>query len=93
MRTLYLAAALALLLGIILGMRHIFRQSGRANILLAALLLGSTGVALVLVLGKALDIARTADIALVFALLAGVLGVAFVARGWPETGSSDKPKT
>ena len=88
MIALYLSAAVALLLTIVLSLGHVFRQPGRADSLLAALLFGSTGVALVLVLGKALGMERALDIALVFALLAAVLGVAFVLRGWPD----DDPK-
>lgn len=88
MSVLYLSAAVAMLLTNVLSLGHVFRQPGRADSLLAALLFGSTGVALVLVLGKALGMERTLDIALVFALLAAVLGVAFVLRGWPE----DDPK-
>lgn len=83
MTTFYLSAAVVLLLTIALGLGHVFRQPGRAESLLAALLFGSTGVALMLVLGKALEMDRALDIALVFALLAAVLGVAFVLRGWP----------
>lgn len=89
MTALYLGAAVVLLLTIVLGLAHVFRQPGRADSLLAALLFGSTGVALVLVLGKALDMERALDIALVLGLLAAVLGVAFVLRGWPEDGSTE----
>lgn len=88
MNALYLSVALVLLLTIVLSLGHVFRQPGRADSLLAALLFGSTGVALVLALGKALGLARALDLALVFALLAAVLGVAFVLRGWPD----DDPK-
>jgi multicomponent Na+:H+ antiporter subunit F len=91
MSAVYLGAALVLLLTIILGLGHVFRQPGRADSLLAALLFGSTGVALVLVLGQGLGLSRALDIALVFALLAAVLGVAFVLRGWPrEDGKEDR---
>lgn len=88
MTTLYVSAAVVLLLTIALGLGHVFRQPGRADSLLAVLLFGSTGVALVLVLGHALGLPHAADIALVLALLAAVLGVAFVRRGWPD----DEPK-
>ncbi len=84
MNAVYMSAALALLLSILLGLAQVFRHRGRADSLLAALLFGSTGAALVLVLAKALGLSRGADIALVFALLAAVLGVAFVVRGWPS---------
>lgn len=89
MTTFYLSAAVVLLLTIILGLGHLFRQPGRAESLVAALLFGSTGVALVLVLGQGLGMERTLDIALVFALLAAVLGVAFVLRGWPRDDTQE----
>lgn len=92
MSVLYLSAAVALLLTIVVGLGHVFRQPGRADSLLATLLFGSTGVALVLVLGKALGMARALDVALVFALLAAVLGVAFVLRGWPDDDSKEDRK-
>ena len=91
MSVLYISAAVALLLTIVVGLGHVFRQPGRADSLLAALLFGSTGVALVLVLGKGLGLDRALDIALVFALLAAVLGVAFVLRGWPDNDSKEDP--
>ena len=92
MSVLYLSAAVALLLTIVVGLAHVFRQPGRADGLLAALLFGSTGVALVLVLGKGLGVGRALDIAMVFALLAAVLGVAFVLRGWPEEDAQEDRK-
>ncbi|MCU0770423.1 MAG: hypothetical protein MUE94_01455 [Verrucomicrobia bacterium] len=92
MSVLYLSAAVALLLTIVVGLGHVFRQPGRADSLLAALLFGSTGVALVLALGKGLGMGRALDIALVFALLAAVLGVAFVLRGWPDNDSKEDRK-
>jgi multicomponent Na+:H+ antiporter subunit F len=85
----YCSVAIVLLATVILGLAHVFRQPGRAVSLLAALLFGSTGVALVLVLGKGLGVERALDVALVFALLAAVLGVAFVLRGWPQERSEE----
>ena len=84
MNLLYLCAAGALLVTTLIGLAHVFRQPGRADSLLSALLLSTTGVALVMVLGKGLGVQRAVDVALVFALLGAVLGVAFVARGWPN---------
>ena len=92
MSALYLGAAVAFLLTIVLGLGHVFRQAGRADSVLAALLFGTTGVALVLVLGKGLGMARALDIALTFALLAAVLGAAFVLRGWPPDEASEDPR-
>lgn len=92
MSALYAGTAVALLLTVAAGLAHVFRQPGRADSMLAALLFGSTGVAMVLVLGKALGLARAVDIALVFALLAAVLGAAFVLRGWPAGGGNGDPR-
>jgi multicomponent Na+:H+ antiporter subunit F len=89
---LYLGAAVAFLLTIVFGLGYVFRQPGRADSVLAALLFGTTGVALVLVLGKGLGMARALDIALVFALLAAVLGAAFVLRGWPGDEAQEDPQ-
>lgn len=84
MTTLYLGVAAMLLLTILVGFFQVFRQSGRAETLLAALLFGTAGVAVVLLLGKGLGMARAVDVALVIALLAAVLSLAFVLRGWPK---------
>jgi multicomponent Na+:H+ antiporter subunit F len=92
MSAFYIAVAVVLLLTIVLGLGHVFRQPGRAESLLAALLFGSAGVALVLVLGQGLGLDRALDIALVFALLAAVLGVAFVLRGWPDDDAREDRK-
>jgi multicomponent Na+:H+ antiporter subunit F len=90
--TLYLGASIVLLITVMLGLWHVFRQPRRADSLLAVLLFGSTGVALVLVLGQALGLERAVDVALVFALLAAVLGVAFVLRSWPEDDCGEAPR-
>jgi len=90
MTSLYLAIAVVLLLTIVLGLVRLFRQPGQADSLLTAMLFGTTGVALVLLLGKALGLDRALDIALVCALLAAVLGVAFVMRGWPEHDTEEE---
>lgn len=84
MTGLLLAAASGLLVSIMVGLLFVTRTRGGAEALLAALLLGSTAVALVLVVGRAMGLARGVDVALVLALLASVLGVGFVMRGWPE---------
>jgi multicomponent Na+:H+ antiporter subunit F len=82
MTTVWWLMACGLLLNIAVGLGFLTSRRGSAESLLAALLLGTTGVALALVLGEALGQPRAVDVALVFALLAAVLGVAFVRRGW-----------
>lgn len=85
MTTMWWLLACGLLLNIAVGLGFLTSRRGSADSLLAALLLGTTGVAFALVLGEALDEQRAVDIGLVFALLAAVLGVAFVRRGWLDT--------
>lgn len=90
MTALLLAAAAVLLVSIVVGLLFVTRSRAGAEALLAALLLSSTGVALVLVLSRALVIPRGVDVALVLALLASVLGVGFVMRGWSPAGSEER---
>lgn len=82
MTTVWWLAACGLLLNIAIGLGFLTSRRGSAESLLAALLLGTTGVAFTLVLGEAVDEQRAVDVALVFALLAAVLGVTFVRRVW-----------
>lgn len=87
MTTLLVAAAVFLLLNVSVGLVRIARGPTPADRMLAAQLFGTTGVAILLVLGSALDLPSLRDVALVFALLAAVLTVAFVKRGWPVRGN------
>lgn len=90
MTELWWLVALVLLLTIIAGVGFVISRPGNSDSMLAALLFGTTGVALVLVLGQALAMPRAVDIALVMALLAAVLGIAFALRGWPEESRREK---
>lgn len=92
MNELWWAIALVLLLNVVLGVIYVTTRRGGADAVLAAVLFGTTGVAVVLVMGRALDLARAVDIALTLALLAAVLGVTFVLRGWTEDGADGGPK-
>lgn len=82
MTALLLGAATLLLLTMAVALTLIRAEKGEP--LLMALLLGTCGVALCLLLGAALSLPGATDIALTFALLAAILGVAFVRRGWPR---------
>jgi multicomponent Na+:H+ antiporter subunit F len=76
---------MAISLGITMGRR------ASADSLLAVLLFGTAGVALVLILGQALGQERAVDIALVLALLAAVLGVAAERLGWFDDSTGGNP--
>ncbi|MGM0553122.1 MAG: monovalent cation/H+ antiporter complex subunit F [Pseudomonadota bacterium] len=81
----YLACTLFLLATILLGLIRVLRGPGSGDRMLAAQLFGTTGVAILLLLGTALGQSALTDVALVFALLAVVTAVAFVRQhGLPE---------
>jgi len=83
MNAVFWGVSLLLLLNVAAGLVFVVRGRGGPEALLAALLLGTTGVALVALLAFALPLPRALDVALVFALLAAILGVTFAMRGWP----------
>lgn len=82
MKDYYLLLAAFLLLTIIAGLFRVIRGPTSADRMLAAQLFGTTGVAILLLLAQAWEAPALQDVALVFALLAAVVGVAFVRRGW-----------
>lgn len=88
MSEILLAVALVLLLNVAAGLVVVARAARRRDAMLAALLFGSTGVAILVVLAGALGTPRVLDVALAMALLAAVLGVALVVRGWPAEARS-----
>jgi multicomponent Na+:H+ antiporter subunit F len=73
-----LAAAVFVVLTVALGMLRILRGPGDAERLMAAQLLGTGGVAALLLLGVASGESATLDVALTLALLAAFAGFAFV---------------
>ncbi|MFW6061250.1 MAG: monovalent cation/H+ antiporter complex subunit F [Planctomycetota bacterium] len=85
---LFLAAAAAFLLfTILLGLVRVLRGPGSGDRMLAAQLFGTAGVAILLLLGFALDAPALMDVGLVFALLLAVAAVAFVRQQrLPEPG-------
>lgn len=82
-----LMAGLFILLTVLLGLVRILRGPGDTERLMAAQLLGTGGVAALLLLGSVIDLTGATDLALVFALLAAFAAVAFVAglRAGPGT--------
>lgn len=86
MTAFYLAIALVLLLTVLAGMARVIRGPTAADRMLAAQLFGTTGVAILLLLGRAAAVPALWDVALVFAVLAAITGVAFARRGLPLTG-------
>jgi len=78
---LHLLAALVLLATVTLGLIRVFIGTGRVERLLALQLLGTTAVAIVLLLAEGLELAGLRDLALVLGLLAATVAVAFVRYG------------
>lgn len=76
------ALAALLMLSALVGILRIERGPTGADRMLAAMLFGTSGVALVLVLSMVSEIEGLRDAALVFALLGAVSAVAFVKRAW-----------
>lgn len=81
---------LVLLASLILGLVRVWRGPGFAERMLAAQLLGTTGVAMLIILAERFAQPALRDVALVLALLALLAVLAFVARVWDpdETAES-----
>jgi len=82
-----LSAACFVLAMVALGLVRILRGPGDADRIMAAQLLGTGGTAVLLLVSEAMSLPAAVDIALVLALLAAFVSVAFV-KGviGPETG-------
>ncbi len=76
----YEAFALVLVANLAAGMLRVLRGPRAADRMLAAQMLGTTGVALLLVLAQLQDMPALRDVALVFALLALLAVMVFVRR-------------
>jgi multicomponent Na+:H+ antiporter subunit F len=75
----FLLAAAGLVLAMVaLGLIRIMWGPGDADRIMAAQLLGTGGVAALLLLGRALSMPAAVDVALILALLAAFVSVAFV---------------
>lgn len=90
MAELYLGIAGFLVLNVLLGLIRVFRGPTRADRMLVAQLFGTTGVAVLLLLAQARQAWALHDVALVYAVLAGVSVVVLVRRAWPLPESPDQ---
>ncbi|MCG6659864.1 multiple resistance and pH regulation protein F [Halomonas campisalis] len=80
--TLYLAAATLLLANAGVGAWRIWRGPTSADRMLAAELISTSAIAVLLLLGAALELPALVDVALLFALLAAIATANFVTRTW-----------
>jgi len=81
--------ALFLLLNLVAALLVVVRGPGPADRMLAALLFGTTGVAILMLNAVALLEPPVVDVALVLALLAAIAGIAFARRAWRATAPDD----
>ena len=87
----FLLAAAGLVLSMVgLGLIRILWGPGDADRIMAAQLLGTGGIAVLLLMAQATGMSGVVDVALVLALLAAFVSVAFVrAAADPATGDRD----
>jgi len=93
MTGLELPLAAFLLANLLAALLRVARGPTAADRMLAALLFGTTGVAVLLLLAHAGGGAALVDVALVFALLAAIAGAAFAQRAWrPPKEEEDRER-
>jgi len=78
--------ALFLLANLLAALIRVARGPSAADRMLAALLFGTTGVGILLLLAYAGGGPALVDAALTLALLAAIIGVAFAQRAWSREG-------
>lgn len=81
-----LGAACLVLAMVALGLLLLLRGPADVDRMMAAQLLGTGGIAIVLLLGVATNQSGLIDVALTLALLAAFAGIAFAKAGSPERG-------
>jgi multicomponent Na+:H+ antiporter subunit F len=79
-----------LLLALLVGLLRVLRGPSEADRMLAAQLLGTTAVALLMLLSLTMGMPRLLDVALVVAILAAVAVVSFVATARGEARDGDR---
>ena len=81
MAKLLIVAAGFVLATVVVGLVRILRGPDRADRIMAAQLLGTGGIAVLLLLSQATSVPAAVDVALILALLAALISVAFVGGG------------
>lgn len=90
MNELSVGMALFLLMNVAAGLVRIVRGPTREDRMMAAQLFGTTGVAILLLLGQGLGEPALRDVALVLALLSGLAVAAFVRRAESGRGGTNE---
>lgn len=86
METFYLGLALFLLVNLGIGLLRVQRGPAPDDRMVASLLFGTTGVAILLVMSEYMEWPTLVDVALVFSLLAAINTIAFAREGWGRIG-------
>ena len=90
MSTLALVVAFFLLANLVVALIAAVRGPTPADRMLMALLIGTTGTGILVLLAQAMHLPALVDVALVLALLAAIGGIAFAKRAWQgEEGGHD----
>lgn len=90
MNTLLMSIALFLLANLVVALIAAVRGPTPADRMLMALLIGTTGTGILVLLAQAMHLPALVDVALVLALLAAIGGIAFAKRAWQgEEGGLD----
>jgi multicomponent Na+:H+ antiporter subunit F len=82
MNTMVLAVALFLLANLVVALIAAARGPTAADRMLMALLIGTTGTGILVLLAQAMHLPALVDVALVLALLAAIGGIALAKRAW-----------
>lgn len=84
MNDIALTVALFLLANLVIALLAAARGPTKADRMLMALLFGSTGTGILVLLAQAMQQPALVDVALLLALLAAIGGIAFARRAWQE---------
>jgi multicomponent Na+:H+ antiporter subunit F len=85
----FLTVSLGFILAMLaLGLIRVLRGPGEADRMMAAQLIGTGGIAALLLLGSVADLSAAIDVALTLALLATFASIAFVKKGRSRLGAA-----
>ena len=85
-----LTVAFFLLANLVIALLAAARGPTAADRMLVALLFGSTGTGILVLLAQAMQQSALVDVALVLALLAAIGGIAFARRAWQESSAEHR---
>ena len=83
-------AILAIMVSVVAGLGQVWRGPTREDRMLSALLFGTGGVAILLLIGAVVAQPAFVDTALVFAILALIVSVAFSRNDWASIEAGDE---